>query len=149
MKIAIASDHAGFQYKKELIQWLKNEKKDEYQILDFGAFSEESVDYPDYAFPAAECVAAGIAEYGVLICGTGTGMSIIANKVTGIRAANCFSPEMAELSRQHNNANVLCMGSRIIDINKAKKIIISFLEGEFEGGRHMIRVEKIHSLTGW
>ncbi len=146
MKIAIASDHAGFQYKKEIMQWLKSE---EYQILDFGAFSEESVDYPDYAFPASESVAANIADFGILICGTGTGMSITSNKVTGIRAANCLTSEMAELARQHNNANVLCLGARLISMDAAKSIIKAFLETEFEGGRHMIRVEKIHSLTGW
>jgi ribose 5-phosphate isomerase B len=146
MKIAFASDHAGFEYKKELMEWLKRE---DYQVLDFGAFSEESVDYPDYAFPAAEAVAANIADYGILICGSGIGMAITANKVTSIRAANCYTPEMAELARRHNNANVLCLGSRLISLELAKKIVKAFIEGEFEGGRHMIRVEKIHFLTGW
>jgi ribose 5-phosphate isomerase B len=146
MKIAFASDHAGFEYKKILLEWLKEM---DFQVLDFGAFSTESVDYPDYAFPAAEAVAAGIADYGVLICGTGIGVSITANKVTGIRAANCCSAEMARLSREHNNANILTMGARLIDIEQAKDILMSFLEGEFLGGRHMIRVEKIHYLTGW
>lgn len=146
MRIAVASDHAGFEYKKILSDWLREL---DYQILDFGAFSEESVDYPDYAFPAAEAVAGGIAHFGVLVCGSGIGVSITANKVTGIRAANCLSEEMAELARMHNNANVLTLGSRLIDIELAKSIVIKFLETEFEGGRHMIRVEKIHSLTGW
>jgi ribose 5-phosphate isomerase B len=146
MKVAIASDHAGFELKKELIAWLKSL---DYQILDFGAFSSDSVDYPDYAYPASESVAAGIADFGVLICGTGVGMSITANKVTGIRAANCTREDMALLSRQHNNANVLTLGSRLTDLETAKKITLTFLEGEFEGGRHKIRIEKIHSLTGW
>lgn len=146
MKIAVASDHAGFALKKQLIEWLREE---DYQILDFGAFSEDSVDYPDYAFPAAEAVAGGIAHFGLLICGTGIGVSITANKVTGIRAANCFSEEMAELARAHNNANVVTLGARLIDLESAKKIVTAFFESEFEGGRHMIRVEKIHSLTGW
>lgn len=146
MKIAMASDHAGFEYKKMLSQWLKTL---EYQILDFGAFSEESVDYPDYAFPASEAVAAGVAHMGILICGTGTGMCITANKVTSIRAASCTNIEMAKMAREHNNANIITIGSRLLDIESAKSIIQAFLETEFEGGRHMIRVEKIHSLTGW
>ncbi len=145
MKIAMASDHAGFELKRNIIIWLKSL---EYQILDFGTYSDESVDYPDFAYPAAEAVAAGIADFGVLICGTGTGMSITANKLTGIRAASCTSVEMAQMARKHNNANVLAIGSRIIDLELAKQIVKEFLEGEFEGGRHMIRIEKIHSITG-
>lgn len=146
MKIAIGSDHAGFELKKIIIDWLNEH---EHQVLDFGAFSSESVDYPDYAYPTAESVAAGISDFGILICGTGTGMCITANKITGIRAANCITPEMAKLSREHNNANVLAMGSRLIDAETARRITSVFLETDFEGGRHMIRVEKIHSLTGW
>ena len=146
MKIALASDHAGYKYKQIISQWLKEM---EHQVLDFGAFSEDSVDYPDYAYPASEAVAANIADFGILICATGTGMSIMANKMTGVRAANCTSIRMAELARQHNNANVLCMGSRITEIEMAKKIALKFLSTEFEGGRHMIRVEKIHNLTGY
>lgn len=146
MKIALGADHAGFEYKKILMEWLKEL---DYQVLDFGTFTPDSVDYPDYAFPTAEAVAAGIADYGVVVCGTGIGVSITANKVTGIRCANCTSPEMATLSREHNNANVLAIGSRLMDIEMAKKIVLAFIEGEFQGGRHMIRVEKIHFLTGW
>jgi ribose 5-phosphate isomerase B len=145
MKIAVASDHAGFNYKKELSAYLKELG---HQVLDFGTFSEESVDYPDYAFPASEAVAGGIADFGILICGTGIGMAITANKIVGIRAANCTSTEMAEMARRHNNANVLTLGARITDIEIAKKIIKVFLDTEFEGGRHMIRIEKIHSITG-
>lgn len=145
MKIAIGSDHAGFEYKKKIIDWLKEH---DYQVLDFGAFSAESVDYPDYAYPTAEAVSAGIAHYGILICGTGVGMSITANKLEGVRAALCCSPEVAKLSREHNNANILALGARIVSIEKAYEIVEEFLEGEFEGGRHMIRIEKIHSLTG-
>lgn len=146
MKIAFASDHAGFKYKEILSKWLKEE---EHQILDFGAFSEESVDYPDYAYPASEAVAAGIADYGILICGSGTGMSITANKVTGIRAASCYNEEMAKLAREHNNANIITFGARMIDIELAKKMITAFILTDFEGGRHMVRIEKIHSLTGY
>jgi ribose 5-phosphate isomerase B len=145
MKIAFGSDHAGFEYKKALIEYVKSLG---HQALDFGAFTNESVDYPDYAFPASESVAGGVADFGVLVCGSGVGVSITANKVQGIRAANCCSAEMAKLSRQHNNANVVTVGSRLIDIDTAKEIVRVFLETEFEGGRHMIRVEKIHSLTG-
>ncbi len=145
MKISFGSDHAGFEYKQKLIEWLKSQ---DYQILDFGAFSTDSVDYPDYAYPAAEAVAAGIADYGVVICGTGIGVSITANKVASIRAAVCYSPEVAQLSREHNNANILALGARFIDIELAKQIVTAFIEGEFQGGRHMIRIEKIHNLTG-
>lgn len=144
MKVALASDHAGFALKTELITWLKSL---EYQILDFGTYSDESVDYPDFAFPASEAVAAGIADFGVFICGTGTGMNITANKVIGIRAANCLNLEMARMARMHNNANVLTLGSRLISVELAKEIVKEFMESEFEGGRHMIRIEKIHAMT--
>ena len=145
MKIAFGADHAGFSLKKDLIDWVK---ESDHQVLDFGTYSEESVDYPDYAFPAAEAVAAGIADYGIIICGSGVGVSITANKVQGIRAANCFSAEMADTARQHNNANVLTLGARLVSLELAKEIVTAFIEGEFQGGRHMIRVEKIHFLTG-
>jgi len=145
MKIAIASDHAGFEYKKKLIEYIKSKG---HQILDFGTYSNEPVDYPDFAFPAAESVAALVADYGVVICGTGIGMSIVANKVSGIRAALCVNEEYARLARQHNNANVLCLGARMTTIELAEKIIDVFFEEDFDGDRHMIRIEKIHNLTG-
>lgn len=145
MKIAIGADHAGYQYKKELIKWLEEKS---YQTEDFGCFSEESIDYPDFAYPSAEAVASGKADLGIIICGSGIGVSIVANKVKGIRAAQCFNPEMASLSRQHNNANVLTFGARFIDFEAAKEIIEAFLTAEFEGDRHQRRVDKIHSLTG-
>ncbi len=146
MKIAFGADHAGYEYKKYLIEWMR---ENEHQVLDFGTFTTDSIDYPDYAYPAAEAVAANIADFAVIICGTGIGMSIVANKVTGIRAANCCSTEMARLAREHNNANVITFGARLVSLETAKEMIIEFIEGEFQGGRHMIRVEKIHSLTGW
>lgn len=146
MKIALASDHAGFKLKKKVAEWIKEEG---YQLLDFGAYSEERVDYPDYAYPAAESVASGVSDFGILICGSGQGMCMTANKITGIRAAHCHTVELAKLSREHNNANVVCMGGRIIDFETAKQIINTFFMTDFEGGRHMIRVEKIHSLTGY
>jgi ribose 5-phosphate isomerase B len=146
MKIAIASDHAGFDLKEKIAKWLEEQS---YQVLDFGAFSDGRVDYPDYAFPASESVASGVADLGVLICGSGTGMAITANKVTGIRAASCGSEEMARLARQHNNANIITYGARLVSEELAKKMTEAFLTTDFEGGRHMIRVEKIHKLTGW
>lgn len=146
MKIAFAADHAGFNHKNEVMEFIKELG---HQTLDFGCFSEDPVDYPDYAFPAAEAVASGIADFGIIICGSGTGMAITSNKVTGIRAANCPTIELAKLARQHNNANVLTFGARIISLEEAKEISEEFIYEEFQGERHMIRVEKIHSLTGW
>lgn len=145
MKIAVASDHAGYEYKKIIADWLKDEG---YVVLDFGVFNNKSVDYPDYAFPAAEAVAKGKADFGVVCCGSGIGVSIVCNKVNGIRSANCFNVEMAKLSRQHNDANIINFGSRIIDIEAAKNMVQAFIETEFEGDRHQIRVDKIHSITG-
>lgn len=144
MKIAIASDHAGFELKKEIAEYIKSLG---HQILDFGTYSNDSVDYPDFAFPAAESVASTVADYGVLICGTGIGMSIVANKVTGIRAALCCSENHALMARHHNNANVLCFGARTTEPDLAKRMVKIFFEEDFEGDRHMIRVEKIHNLT--
>jgi len=107
MRIAIGSDHAGYEYKEIIVKWLQYLS---YEVIDFGTDSIESTDYPDYAIKAAEAVAGKEADFGVLICGTGTGMSMAANKVKGIRAASCCSVPMAYLAREHNNANVLCMG---------------------------------------
>ena len=145
MNISIASDHAGFEYKKALIEWLKSEG---YNVIDFGTNSTESCDYPDFAYPAAEAVANHSSDYGIIICGTGIGMSITANKVNGIRAANCMTTEMARLARFHNDANVLTFGARLISLEQAKELIKIFLVTEFEGGRHTTRVGKIHLLTG-
>lgn len=145
MKIAIASDHAGFNYKKDISEFIKEKG---HQVLDFGTYSEESVDYPDFAFPAAEAVASLVADYGILICGTGIGMSIVANKVTGIRAALCMTPYMAEMARKHNNANVICFGARTTKLEDIYQMLEIFLTEDFLGDKHMIRVEKIHNLTG-
>lgn len=145
MKIAIASDHAGFKYKEEISTYIKSLG---HQVLDFGTYSEDSVDYPDFAFPAAEAVASTVADYGILICGTGIGMSIVSNKVTGIRAALCTTTYMAEMARKHNNANVICFGARTTTIEEIKKMLEIFLSEDFLGDRHMIRIEKIHNLTG-
>lgn len=142
MKIAIASDHGGFALKQQLMEYL-NELNIEYK--DLGCYSAESVDYPDIAFPAAEAVARGEFDRGVLICGTGIGVSICANKVNGIRCALCGDVLSAELCRQHNNANMLAMGGRIIGVETAKRILRVFLETEFSGGRHERRVGKINN----
>jgi ribose 5-phosphate isomerase B len=141
MKLSIAADHAGFAYKEDILKWLAESG---HEVIDFGTDSERSCDYPDFAFPAAEAVILKEVEYAILICGTGTGMAITANRIPGIRAANCLNPEMAVLARSHNDANALAMGSRLISIENAKEIIKAFLETPFEGGRHERRIDKIH-----
>lgn len=145
MKIAIGCDHAGYEHKLGIIAYLKSLG---YEVTDFGCNGFESCDYPDFARPTAESVANGKSDFGILICGSGIGMSIVANKVRGIRAANCASSKMAELARQHNNANILTFGARLVSLDEAKEIVRSFLTAEFEGGRHQRRIEKIHSQTG-
>ncbi len=145
MNIAIGSDHAGFEYKEQLIVFLREL---DLTVEDCGTFSAERADYPDYAVAVARRVASHTADLGILICGSGIGVSITANKIQGIRAANCLSGEMAQLARAHNDANVLCLGQRLVSLFEAKDIIRAFIHGTFEGGRHSARVEKIHSLTG-
>ncbi|SHM68008.1 ribose 5-phosphate isomerase B [Caldanaerovirga acetigignens] len=142
MKIAVASDHGGFGLKEEIIKFLE-EKGIEYE--DMGTFSEEPVDYPDIAFKLAEAVARGEYDRGILICGTGIGVTIAANKVKGIRAALCHDVYSAKMSRLHNNANVLTMGGRVIGPGLAKAIVEEWLKAEFEGGRHKRRIDKISS----
>jgi ribose 5-phosphate isomerase B len=139
MKIALAADHAGFELKEQIKSWLL---KNNY-IKDFGCDSTESIDYPDFGFVAAKEVAMGHANFGILICGSGAGMSIVANKVKGIRAANCINVEMAKLAREHSDANVLTLGARMIDLELAKKIVDEFLSEKFLGGHYKVRVEKI------
>ena len=140
MKIAIGSDHAGFEYKSEIISFL--EKKIGAQVLDVGTYSKESVDYPEFAHLVSEEVLLG-ADFGVLICGSGNGVSMAANKHKKIRAALCWTPKVSKLARSHNDANILSLPARFVDIGGAKQIIINFLETPFEGGRHKRRVEKI------
>jgi ribose 5-phosphate isomerase B len=143
--IAIGSDHAGFEY-KERLKKLLDEIGKPYQ--DFGTTSPDSVDYPDIAHLVSKAVTSGKYLQGILICGTGIGMSIVANKHKGIRAAACESPASAKLSREHNDANILCFGARIISWETATEIVKTFLSTPFSGGeRHMCRIEKIHSLT--
>ena len=140
MKIAFGGDHAGFEYKERLIEYVKGEG---YEAIDFGTHSTESTDYPDYVHPLAKAVEKGEADLGVLICGSGNGVCMTANKHQNIRAALCWNPELGALARQHNNANVLCLPSRFIDMDTARKILDLFLQAEFEGGRHQTRVDKI------
>lgn len=143
MKIAIGSDHAGFEL-KEKIKKLLEELGHEYE--DFGTNSEESVDYPDYALKVAESVARKECDKGILICGSGIGMCMSANKVPGVRAAFCSNTEMARLSREHNDANVLTMGARLIDEDTAKEIVKVWLKTEFLGERHLRRVNKMGDI---
>jgi ribose 5-phosphate isomerase B len=140
MKIAIGSDHAGFEHKEVLKEWLTNNG---YEVSDFGTHSLDSVDYPDFAHPVADAVEKQDASLGVLLCGSANGVAITANKHQGIRAALCWMEEIAALARQHNNANVICIPARFVSNQQAEKILKTFLQTEFEGGRHTRRVEKI------
>ena len=140
MKISIGSDHAGYELKEELAKFLR-ERGDE--VVDCGTHSKDSVDYPLFAHAVARDVAAGTSDFGVLVCWTGVGISIAANKVSGVRAANCFNAEMAELCRRHNNANVIAFGQKFIPLADAKTMLEIFLKTPFEGGRHARRVGEI------
>lgn len=136
--IAIGADHAGYEYKELLTRFLG-----EYEIKDFGTYSAESVDYPDFAHPVAEAVEKKETDLGILICGSANGVAITANKHQGIRAAICWSEELAKLARQHNDANILCIPARFVSAEEARKIADAFLHTAFEGGRHTDRVNKI------
>ena len=138
--LSIGSDHAGFALKEEL---KKSGLLDDYTILDFGTDSEDSTDYPDFAHPTAKSVEGGESELGILICGSGNGVAMSANKHAGVRAALCWNPELASLARQHNDANILCLASRFIESDTALEIVKAFFSAEFEGGRHARRVKKI------
>ncbi len=140
-KIAIGADHAGFELKEHLKKWLS---ENGHQTRDFGTFSTESADYPDFAHPVAVAVAKGEYDLGLLICGSGNGVAITANKHPGIRAAICWKEELAALAREHNDANILCLPARHISTEQAEKITDRFLNSSFEGGRHARRVDKIN-----
>ena len=144
MIIAIASDHGGFALKKIIREFLA-ERKD-VKVVDLGTSSEESVDYPIYGKACAEAVASGKADRGIVICGTGIGISIAANKVKGIRCGLCTSVEMAELTRKHNNANILALGGRTTEPDLALDIVKAFLDTEFEGGRHKRRTDMLDEM---
>lgn len=143
MKIAIGSDHVGYDMKSEIIEYLQEKG---YEIEDFGAHSDEKTDYPIYGKLVAEAVASKQCDLGILICGTGVGISIAANKVDNIRAVVCSEPYSARLSRQHNNANILAFGARVVGLELAKMIVDEFLTTEFEGGRHQRRVDMISEI---
>lgn len=145
MKIALGSDHGGFELKKVLIAHLKI-KHPKITLIDLGTNSTDSVDYPDYGIAVAKKVALGEADRGILVCGTGIGISIAANKIKGIRAALVYNEFTAEMSRKHNNANVLCLGGRTTEPELAKKIVDIWLATEFEGGRHQARIDKISKI---
>ena len=139
-KIAIGGDHAGYEYKAKLVEKLEALG---YEVKDFGPFSSTSVDYPDYVHPLCSAIESGEFEQGIVICGSGNGVAITANKHQGIRAALCWNEDLAALARQHNNANVLALPARFISYELAEKLAEIFLTTDFEGGRHQNRVSKI------
>ena len=143
IKISIGSDHAGFNLKKEILYYLKDK---DYEIFDEGTYSIDRCDYVDFARIVAEKVNKKIVDKGILICGTGIGMSIVANKYRGIRAANCITEYMAVMSRLHNDSNILCLGARTVETKDNLIILKKWLETEFEGGRHIPRLKKIEDL---
>ncbi|MEA2066237.1 MAG: ribose 5-phosphate isomerase B [Thermotogota bacterium] len=140
MKIALGSDHAGFELKEHVKEYLKQQK---IEIIDYGTDSNRSVDYPDYGKKVAKAVQSGEFDRGIVICGTGIGISMVANKYKNVRAALCLYPKMAEMARKHNNANVLAMGGRLVAPQLALDILEVFLKTDFEGGKHKRRVDKI------
>ena len=142
--VAAGADHAGFEYKRKIVELLRSMG---IEVIDFGTSSADSTDYPDYAHAVAGAVSSGKAQLGVLVCGSGIGMSIVANKHAGVRASNVESVEAARMAREHNDANVLAIGARLTPWDRAKEILLAFLSAEFQGGRHQKRVDKIHDLT--
>jgi ribose 5-phosphate isomerase B len=143
MRIAVASDHAGLPLKRPILDWLKEHG---HEGVDFGTNSEEPVDYPDVIAPAARAVAKGECDLGIVLGGSGTGEQIVANKIRGIRCVQATEPVTARLGRNHNNANVMSMGARIVGIQVALGCVEAFVSGTFDGGRHVQRVEKITKL---
>jgi len=140
LPVAIGCDHAGFEYKEAIISFLDGKNL---TYKDFGTYSDASVDYPDFAHPVADAVESGKASFGILICGSANGVAITANKHQKIRAAVCWGEQLAELARKHNDANILCIPSRFVPESDAEKMVNIFINTEFEGGRHCLRVEKI------
>lgn len=143
MKIALGCDHGGFVLRNPVISLLQERG---IELLDLGTTSEDSVDYPDFGEQVGRAVADGRADAGIVICGTGIGISIAANKVSGIRAALVTDPAMAKLAKEHNNANVLALGGRLLDADKAKACVAAWLDASFEGGRHQRRLDKISGI---
>ncbi|MDD6667002.1 MAG: ribose 5-phosphate isomerase B [Lachnospiraceae bacterium] len=143
MKIAIANDHAAVEMKREIQSYLEEKG---YEVINFGTDTNERCNYPDYGLKVAEAIKNGEADQGVLICGTGIGISLAANKVPGIRAAVCSEPVSARLAKQHNNANIIAFGARIVGMEEAKAIVDAFFGSEFLGGRHAMRVDLISEI---
>ena len=139
-KICISSDHAGYELKEKIKDYLVNKS---ISVIDLGPFSKDSVDYPDYAKKVAKRLILQKSDVGILICGSGTGMAITANKFKGVRAAQCYNKVSTILSRQHNNSNIICLGSRMLKYKDAFKYVTYFLNTKFNGGRHQKRVDKI------
>ena len=139
-KICISSDHAGFNLKEDIKSYLINKRV---SVFDLGPYENKSVDYPDYARKLANRIKAKKSDIGILVCGSGTGMAISANKIKAIRAAVCYNVKSTRLSRQHNNANIIALGARLIKKNLSLKLIDTFLKTKFEGGRHLKRIKKI------
>ncbi len=140
LRVAIGGDHAGFGYKKVILEWMQAQN---FVTADYGPYSTDSMDYPDTTHPLAEAVEKGEYDYGILICGSGNGVCITANKHQGIRAGLVWDPEVAKLIRQHNNANIICLPARFISAERALEFVKIFLDTPFEGGRHAVRVGKI------
>ena len=145
IRIGIGSDHAGFDYKEELKQLLTEKG---FVVTDFGTYSSESVDYPDYVHPLADAIDNHEADMGVLICGSANGVAMTANKHQHARAAVCWNKSIAELARQHNHANIICLPARFISLELSSEMMFVFLDTDFEGGRHLRRVEKIGVCSG-
>ena len=143
MKIAIGCDHGGLEHKNAIVEHLKERG---FEVIDFGIYEQKSVDYPEIAEKVANCIASGEAERGFLVCGTGIGMSLAANKVKGIRAAACSEHFSAKYTRLHNDSNILCLGGRVIGVGTALELVDLFVDTEFEGGRHQRRVDMITAL---
>lgn len=143
MKIAIGNDHAAVEMKNEIKAYLESKG---HEVINFGTDTSASCNYPDYGKAVGKAVASGEVECGVLICGTGVGISMAANKVKGVRAAVCSEPVTARLTKQHNNANIIAFGARIVGIELAKEIVDAYLDAEFEGGRHQTRVDLIMAI---
>lgn len=143
MKISVASDHGGLELKNQIIGYLQDKG---IEVVDFGTFTKDSCDYPDFARLAAQAVADGSCQKGIVVCTTGIGVSIVANKVKGVRCALCTNEDMATMTRRHNDANVLAMGQKYVDFPLAQKIVDAFLNTPFYGGRHQTRVEKIENV---
>ena len=139
-RIAIGSDHAGYELKKQIIDYLKESN---FEVIDFGASSSESVDYPDHVHPLAKSISGKKSDLGILICGTGNGVAMTANKYENIRCGLCWNSEIAQLIREHNDANILALPARFVTVDDALEMVKTFLSTPFEGGRHQRRIDKI------